>query len=104
MNFHNYLELPTRQPLRYKYLYVDIDEEYAKKLFKYEGIKADCLTVASEENTPYIMVDCTIPKRDEEKFKSTMEHLAKKMKFEERYDYPQACRRLFGQDECPDRG
>lgn len=99
MSFHNYLEIPTRQPLRYKYLYVDIDEKYAKKLFEHEGVKADCITVASEEDSPYIMVDCTVPKRDKETFIVIMEHLAKRMKFEERYDYPQACRRLFGHDE-----
>lgn len=92
----NYLELDSLSPLSLSFLYLDTPDYLADKIFISEQIQVKfSKTEYGKDDSPYVVIFCSIRKKDKKRFIRSMEQLKKKMLFNKHYDYPEACENLL---------
>lgn len=81
----NFLKIKNWNPFRSSFMYIDAPEYVADDIFA----DHELFSIKFRENElwhpelNYIIVECTISRRDEEKFIECMEHLRRKLAFME---------------------
>lgn len=102
-NWFNYLEIPTYMPTGFKFMYIDVKDQYAPGLFSHFGLEAPCEVVGYDtKKTSYVLMQCDFSETGKQQFLDAMDQLKLRMEFGGYHDYRAACYRMFG-FENPDK-
>lgn len=95
---------------RKEYEFIDFPEAYFKSCCEQNGVKARLEATMKLENSPYILIICTVPAEKSDAFEKAMLDLERKMLICGHNDYPNFCESYFEELEylnnpkCPDCG
>ena len=94
----NYIELERRLPSRYKhYLFIDDPNCSASSVFAVNGLRIKVKEYATRDDLDYRLIFCDVRKKDEEKFKKSMQDLINKMYLIGKTDYEEVATRMLAE-------
>ena len=92
----NYVTFKTMSPLHVRYAFIDTAEYLADQLFIKHKVKVKFEGEFTKPRYPYIVVECSVRKKDRERFLDALEELPNKMILMGHPDYEEACKEIIG--------
>lgn len=95
---------------RQEYDFIDFPNAYFKSCLKQNGLEVKLEGTLKLDNSPYILIVCTVPVEKSDAFEKAMQDLERKMLICGHNDYPEFCASFFKEMEylnnpkCPDCG
>lgn len=93
-----------------EYDFIDFPDAYFKSCCEKNGVEVDLVGSLKLDDSPYILIVCTVPEEKSEAFEKAMRDLERKMLICRHNDYPEFCESYFKEMEyfnnpkCPDCG
>lgn len=93
----NYYKLNSASPFTNEFVYVDLPEYLADRLFIKHMVKVKFdKDQMRRPGDPYVVVFCKVRKKDTGKFLAALDELPEKMHLHGHKDYEEYCQKVFG--------
>lgn len=91
----NYIKIANLLPWRSEYVYFDVKEYRADKIFAEKGIRVNFKGDFHKDGEKYVLVTCSINNKDTEKFLEAMEELARQAILTGYPNYIDECKEIY---------